>query len=151
MGYRIACALLSAMLLTGCATMMEGTTQNVSVSTGPVSGAACDLKNERGSWALTSPGKVEVKRSTTDLVITCAKPGWQPMTGRLISHTSDGTSVTALLWGPIGVGVDAASGASFHYPNSIDLPMIPVAPPPTPSAAATAPSPALSPALSPAQ
>lgn len=140
MKWYAACAvILLASLSTGCATIIEGTTQTVGVTTSSVSGASCTLVNERGSWSLTSPGKVVVKRSTTDLVITCKKEGWQDTTGRLISHTSDGTSATALLWGPIGVGVDAASGASFHYAPSIDLPMTAVAPP-APVAAPAAPA-----------
>lgn len=115
--------------LSGCATIIEGTTQRVSVTTQPVSGAACTLVNERGRWTLTSSSAVEVKRSTSPLNITCKKEGYQDAVGTLNSHTSDGTSVTALLLGPVGVGIDAASGATFHYPNGIVLTLVPNAAP----------------------
>jgi hypothetical protein len=141
---RLVAAALLAISVSGCATILEGTTQKISVTTPPASGAACVLTNERGSWTLTSPGSVEVKRSTTDLVITCKKEGWADATGTLHSRTSNGTTASAFLWGPIGVGVDAASGASFLYPTLMNLPMTalpPAAPTGTP-APAEAPAPA---------
>lgn len=124
MNVRIAVAF--AFVLSGCATIVEGTTQKIGVSTTPVSGANCVLTNARGSWSVTTPAIVEVKRSTTDMVITCKKDGWADGTGTLHSHTSDGTTATALLWGPIGVGIDAASGATFHYPDGIEIPLKPL-------------------------
>lgn len=124
----IAAVAVLAASLCGCATIIEGSSQKIGVTTSPVSGASCVLTNERGSWTLTSPGLIVVKRSTTDLAIVCKKDGFGDGIGTLHSRTSDGASATALLLGPIGLGVDAATGATFHYPDGIDIPMRPAAP-----------------------
>ena len=42
--------------LSGCASIVEGTTQMVQVSTPPVDGAACTLTSSEGVYTVTTPG-----------------------------------------------------------------------------------------------
>lgn len=109
--------------LSGCATIVSGSKQSVSVSTLPVQGAACTLHNSEGTWYLTSPGSVEVHKTKHDLEITCTKDGYQP--GKQVATAKFGgaTFGNILAGGIIGVGVDAASGANYYYDNPLTVPL----------------------------
>ena len=39
-------------------------------------GAQCELKNNKGTWSVVTPGEVIVKRSKQPLTITCIKDGY---------------------------------------------------------------------------
>src|SRR5689334_17904090 len=105
--------------LSGCATIVEGTTQPVSVSTTPEQGAQCTLVNSQGTWYLTTPGSTTVHKTKTDLNITCARSGYEPGHVVAASHFGVTTFGNAIAGGLVGVGVDAASGANFHYDSPI--------------------------------
>jgi hypothetical protein len=129
-----------AFALSGCATITEGKTDTLVVNTVPVDGAKCDLHNGVGEWFITTPGSAEVHKSKTSLDITCTKDGYQ--TGHLVleSHVEAMTAGNAILGGVIGIGVDAASGAMFHYDKQATVTLTPVgatppAPPPPPAPA----------------
>ena len=111
--------------VSGCATIIEGTTQSVSVNTTPAQGAQCTLINSQGTWYVNSPGSVTVHKTKTDLDITCLKPGYGP--GHLVakSHFSGTTAGNVIAGGVVGIGVDAASGANFYYDNPIEVPLGP--------------------------
>ena len=68
---------LVAGAVTGCASIVSGHQQSVSVSTNPVTGANCTLENNKGRWYVPStPGSVTVHRSFEDLQIECKKKGF---------------------------------------------------------------------------
>lgn len=120
-----------AFALSGCATITEGKTDTLAVSTTP-DGAKCDLKNGVGEWFVTTPGSAEVHKSKTDLTIDCAKPGYQPTHTVMQSHFEGMTAGNLILGGVIGVGVDAASGAMNHYDKEVSITMLPEGTVPTP-------------------
>lgn len=112
--------------LSGCATLVEGTTQSVSVNTTPAQGAQCTLTNSQGTWYLNSPGSVVVHKTKTDLDITCRKPGYAAGHVVATSHLGAMTAGNAALGvGGVVVGmpVDAISGANFYYDNPIEVPL----------------------------
>ena len=43
-------------------------------------GAQCELKNNKGTWSVVTPGEVIVKRSKQPLKITCVKDGYKKFT-----------------------------------------------------------------------
>jgi hypothetical protein len=110
----------------GCATIVEGTTQSVSVNTTPVQGAQCTLINSQGTWYTTSPGSVVVHKTKTNLDVTCQKEGYQPGHLVAVSHFGATTAGNVIAGGVVGIGVDAMSGADFHYDNPIVVPLGPV-------------------------
>jgi hypothetical protein len=134
---RLAAVAALGVALSGCATIIEGTTQPVSVNTTPVGGAACTLTNSQGTWYLTSPGSTTVHKTKTDLDITCAKSGYQSGHVVAASHFGATTAANVIAGGLIGVGVDAASGANYHYNTPI---IVPLGPPVTASQAPAAPA-----------
>lgn len=126
-----ACMLLSvAGMLPGCATVIDGPNQNITVSTNP-EGAQCavDRAGTRLGMINPTPGSLRIDKSKNDLTVTCEKDGFL---GANISQTASFGGVTfgnILLGGAVGFIVDAASGANYSYPSELRLDMAPVVKP----------------------
>jgi hypothetical protein len=138
-------ALVCASGLSGCATIIDGTTQPVSVNTTPQDGAKCTLTNSQGTWYITSPGSTTVHKTKNDMMVSCAKDGFAGGQVLAKSHFGGATAGNVIAGGVIGIGIDAASGANYYYnsPITVDLgaPTTPVAASdaaPAPAAAPTA-------------
>ena len=116
------------LLLQGCASIVSGTTQSLSVETRssegvPVVGASCKMTNDKGTWFTNTPGSVALHRSADDLTVTCSKDQFAPGTTVVKSETKGMAAGNILFGGLIGAGVDVASGAAFDYPTLITVPM----------------------------
>jgi hypothetical protein len=136
---------LAAVALSGCATIIKGTSQNIAVQTPPATGANCVLTSKEGMWSVVTPGSVKIDKSKEDVLIHCTKPGYQDASGTIPSNFQGWTLGNIILGGVIGVGVDAASGAMNEYPNAYSLPMIAAEPAPSPiPSAPVVPAPAKS-------
>lgn len=113
----------SLISLTACASIIEGSTQEIIVDTNPSASVACTLTNERGQWSVgATPSTVKVKRSKSNLDIFCDSPQYVGQ----VSNVSDGESWAmgnVLLGGVIGAGVDAGTGALFSYDDHIIVPL----------------------------
>ena len=129
--------LLSVTLLaSGCASIVNGQNQSLSVQTrskagAQVAGASCKLSNNKGVWFVTTPGTTTVHRSYESLQLTCEKDGFEP--GLLTSKSSTkGMAFGNILFGGvIGAGVDISTGAAYDYPEMIVVEMGPVFQPAT--------------------
>jgi uncharacterized protein YceK len=110
-------------LLSGCASIVSGTNQSVTVDTPGCAGASCKLTNDKGNWAVTTPGSVVVHRAYGALTVDCAKEGFPNGTTTVNSSTKGMAFGNILFGGLIGAGVDAGTGAAYDYPNSITVPM----------------------------
>lgn len=119
----IACVLVSG-ILTGCASIVSGHQQSVSVTTGPVKGAACSLENNKGKWYVAStPGSVVINRSYHDLNVECQKKGFAKANKTVPSSTKAMAFGNILFGGVVGTGVDVATGAAYNYPQEIQIPI----------------------------
>ena len=126
-----------AVVVSGCASMISGTNQSLSVLTTGCPGATCQLTNSKGTWYVTAPGSVTVHRGYGDMAVTCRKDGFPDGTTQVSSSTKIATGAN-IAWGvflPVGAGVDAATGAAYDYPAEIIVPMD--CPPRPPETAAT--------------
>jgi len=132
--YSLAAVAAVGAVLFGCATIVEGTTQSVSVNTAPEQGAQCALVNSEGTWYVTTPGTTTVHKTKTDLDVTCTKAGFQNGHVVAYSHFGATTAANVIAGGVIGAGVDAFSGANYHYDSPISVPLGP------PVSAQTAPA-----------
>ena len=74
---------VAGVALSGCATVIQGTTQSVSVNTPPVAGATCTLTSSEGTWYVTTPGSVTVHKTKNDLMAVCKKDGYQDATATI--------------------------------------------------------------------
>lgn len=113
------CAL--AFLLTGCATIVSGTQQNVFVDTPHVNGAECKLTDSKnGSWYLPgTPGSVSVVKGNGPMNIVCTKTGYEKSVVSVEESVTGATFGNIILGGGIGIFVDAASGAAQNYPDKV--------------------------------
>ena len=146
--HKVGAVLNIGVVLSGCASVIKGSTQSINISTPPTMGAICNLSSARGNWQVMSPGAVSVEKSREDIQIRCAKPGWQEAALTIPSNFEGWTVGNILLGGVIGIGVDAATGAINEYPHTFQVPMMQAAAIGTPMAL-TAPQPIPAPLPSP--
>ena len=80
--------------LTGCATLVKGASQSVTVNTDP-QGATCALTREGKQIAAvnSTPGTVSVDKSRKAVAVSCSKPGYQESAGTITSMVSQRTMV----------------------------------------------------------
>jgi hypothetical protein len=118
--------------LSGCATVFEGTSQEISVVTNPP-GAACSIDRQGmavGTIAST-PATVNVRKSKYDLMIRCSKPGYQE--ADYLNHSGVTATIAAnvaadiLLTGGLSSIVDSADGADNKYDSAVNLTLNPLA------------------------
>jgi hypothetical protein len=114
-------------LLTGCASIVSGTTQTIAVETNyqgaSLSGANCKLENGKGLFFVTTPGTVIIHKAYTDLLVTCEKLDVPEGLARVKSSTKAIAFGNILIGGVIGAGVDAGTGAAYDYPDMISVRM----------------------------
>lgn len=117
----------AAMSLTGCASIVSGTSQVVSVETRigtePLKGATCALENSKGVFYVTTPGSVTVHRAYGDLTVKCEKDNTPPGVAIVKSNTKGMAFGNILFGGVIGAGVDVTTGAAYDYPTLISVSM----------------------------
>lgn len=120
MNIRGIAAAMSALLLTsGCASVMEGTTQQVAVDSDPA-GADCTVSNSQGKWPVKTPGAVTVQKSASVLVVHCSKAGYQNGSAYYAPRMSSMAAAGAMMpyVGLIDAVTDASSGAAMIYPDN---------------------------------
>ena len=126
MKLKLIVALTAAVSLSACSTIVNGSNQMVKFDTGEVVGADCvatggssNSVNER----FVTPAEVKIPRSKKILIIECNKEGYQTGEERVGGQVEGSTGGNILIGGPIGVGVDALTGAIYKYPDTISIPM----------------------------
>lgn len=132
---------LLAAPLGACATVAEGSTQPIYVSTGSITGANCELSNARGTWSVTTPGSVVVAKSDSVLTAHCTKDGWRDAKDYFASKVPTSAMIGMMLpyAGIVSAAVDGSTGAANEYPDTISVTMQQIEP--AAPAAVTAPSP----------
>ena len=109
--------------LYGCASIVSGQDQVVSVTSPNCPGAECKLVNSDGTFYVKTPGTVSVNRDYDALKVSCQKDGIDPVIIEVDSSTQGMAFGNILLGGVIGAGVDMATGAAYDYPAEIIHPL----------------------------
>jgi len=123
-------ALAAVLLVTpGCATAIRGTTEEVTIITAPTDAT---IATDIGLHCTNAPCRLIVPRKQA-FVITATKDGYKPATLSVTTRMSGegGAALVGnvLIGGIIGIGVDAASGATLdHSPNPAVLVLEPIDP-----------------------
>ncbi len=130
--------ILIVMLVGGCATIVDGGGQVIAVNTYP-SGATCAFERDGDRIGVISstPGSLAVDKSRKTILVTCRKLGYQSVMGSDASQPDGAIFGNLLFGGPIGLIVDLATGADYHYGSSIYVTF----PAPLPPVALSAPLP----------
>lgn len=123
----IAAVIAASGSLTGCASIVNGSSQVVSVETHhkgqAVVGASCQLVNPKGTFFVTTPGTVTVHRAYDDLNIKCEKDGLFPGVAAVKSGTKAMAFGNIIFGGVIGAAVDVGTGAAYDYPTLVRINM----------------------------
>ena len=111
--------------LCGCATVIDGPSQKIAISTSPVKGAKCVLSTHKGKrLVVNTPGAAKVSRSSDDIPIRCTKDGYKPVSATIHSGF-DNWSLGNVLTAGLGFGIDAVTGSINDYPDAIHVKMKP--------------------------
>jgi hypothetical protein len=114
--------IVTGIALSGCATIIDGSSEKIGITTGAVSGAHCVLSNGAGQWAVVTPGRVTVERSKHDMKVTCSKAGYQDVT-QTIPSDLNGWALVNFALAVLPLGVDAATGAINDYNDTTSIHM----------------------------
>ncbi len=111
----------SIALLSGCATMFDGSTQSLAITTANDKApekTTCNIINEEGSWqTMGGNSMTTIHRDGNTMTIKCDNP-YQGGLSTLEPNFSGGYLVLDLFtaWG-IGLFVDAGTNALYSYPS----------------------------------
>ncbi len=83
----------------------------------------CKLENDYGPQIVKTPSTPNVRRSSKDLYVTCAKAGEQDGRGVAISRANAGMAGNIIFGGGIGAIIDHNKGAAYTYPQWIQVVM----------------------------
>lgn len=128
-------AILGWVLVLGaCSSIVEGTSQQISVVTNPP-GAACKLHRNGEIIGVVNPtpGGVLIKKTKHHIEFVCDKEGYQEARYLNKSGIQEATFGNILLGGGVGWIIDSASGADNKYEEAVNitLPQRGAASPPT--------------------
>lgn len=114
-------ALIGCIFLSGCATILHGTTQEVSIATDPP-GADIYVVSQANHY--TAPVNLSFDRDRNHL-IEISHPGCVTQSVTVQSRTSKAVWGNAICGGLVGWGVDALSGGQYElYPDTIFVRLI---------------------------
>jgi hypothetical protein len=113
-------------LLAGCSSIIEGTSQQISINTNP-SGASCNLmrKGESIGVLASTPGSVKIQKTKDDITVLCDKPGFSQASYLNHSGAAGATFGNIVLGGGVGWAVDSATGADNKYDPVVNLTLTP--------------------------
>jgi len=120
-------AALAALMLAGCATVTRGLSDQVQINSDPP-GATVQTSM---SHQCATPCTLNVQRKD-EFNVVISKPGFEPQTvfvgTRVAGAGAAGFAGNVLVGGVVGMGVDAASGATLeHFPNPVAVVLRPLA------------------------
>lgn len=117
----------SLLMLTACASIVEGTHQDITINTNPP-GAECALVREGKQIAQVNktPGSVNIKKTKHDITVICNREGYQQTTYLNHSGAAGATFGNIVLGGGIGWAVDSARGADNKYDSPVNMTLLPV-------------------------
>ena len=119
-------AVFAAVSLSGCASIISGTSQEIKVVTNPP-GANCQLVRDGVviGQVYQTPGNVTIDKTKNDITLVCRKDGYQEASYVNHSGIDGATYGNIVLGGAVGWGVDSSIGADNRYDSVVNLSMVP--------------------------
>lgn len=126
--FKLAILGTTIVLATGCASITGSEMQQLSLTTKgedtkTVEGVKCKLQNDKGTWEATSPGFVNVHRSSEDLTVECKKDGEKDGLLKAISRAAGSMFGNIIFGGEIGAIIDHNKGTGYNYPDALPVQM----------------------------
>ena len=128
MSIRFFALLLACIAMTGCASIVNDSTNPVRFETYGANGVEvkdvdCKYENDYGSHSVKTPATVNVRRSSKDLQVTCVKAGEPDGRGVAISRANAGMAGNIIFGGGIGAIIDHNKGTAYTYPQWVQVVM----------------------------
>ncbi|MDK9774692.1 hypothetical protein [Vibrio sp. B181a] len=123
----LAIAIIAASSLSGCATIVQGTedTMSVKVKDAVSRDIECTLNSDDGVWYTEGTlGSVQVERGSSDMTIICENETQEGSTA-VESDYQAGWIIGNIFidFGIVSVPMDLISGAAFDYPRHVTVKM----------------------------
>ena len=109
-------------LLSGCASIIEGRAQEVTINTTPA-GATCSVErnNTPLGTILSTPGTLYLEKTKDNILIKCNKAGYRETTYLNKSGYPQDNWIYILVGGPVGWGIDSATGSDNQYTSPVTI------------------------------
>ncbi len=108
-------------LVSGCASITQGTSQTISVNIEPkeaVCQATRDGEGQIGTVTYNNPS-LTVSKDKDDIIFTCKAPGYGPKTVKMVSSTQTAGVVGGVF---LDLGItDMITGAMWKYSDSVNI------------------------------
>jgi hypothetical protein len=134
---RLSILATTALLSSGCSSIIEGTSQEIQIITNPPDAQCRFIREGKVIGSLhTTPSALTVQKNKHDITISCDKAGYQTSTFLNHSGVAGATWGNIVAGGGIGWAVDSISGADNKYTSPVNITLLPVTPPagaPTPA------------------
>ena len=111
-------------ILSGCATLLDEDTQEISVSLQcheRLVRAQCVAENSKGRWSFRAPGLVQVNNERGDLNITCKVQYMPAFTVSVPAMPTWNMAGNILLGGIIGAAYDVHNNTGLKYPETVGI------------------------------
>jgi hypothetical protein len=123
---KLACAAAAAVLATGCASIVNDSTQPIKIETlaedgKTITGADCTLRNDFTTLTMKSGSTANMHRSSQDLDITCKDLARPEAVARAVSRANAGLAGNIIFGGGIGMIIDHSKGTAYTYPTWMQL------------------------------
>ncbi|MEM8616954.1 MAG: hypothetical protein AAGF20_08475 [Pseudomonadota bacterium] len=107
-----------ALALSGCATLVDGTSQQIQL-TSNAPGATCGITQNGAQIVAPAPVPAthSLSRRAGNLIVTCQAPGFQPNTQALVTGRNPKTVALMMPAILLDAGADAALGGLAEYQN----------------------------------
>jgi hypothetical protein len=117
-----------ALSLSGCATMGNGSTQSLTITTvndKTPEKTTCNITNEEGSWQTTgSNATTIIHRDGNTMMIKCDNPYQKGLSMPEPTFSRKYVQFDLFFTSVIGVLVDAGTNAFYSYPSTVIIGMI---------------------------
>lgn len=110
-------ALMAAALCAGCASVMQGSLQDVTVLTPGANNAECKLSVGSVEYIYTPPMTRSIQKSGDNMVVNC----WAPGNRHKVVHLKPDITGPTLYNAPPGLAWDLASRAAYAYPSVVEV------------------------------
>ena len=111
-------------VLSGCATLLDEDTQEISVSLQcqeRMVRAQCVAENSKGRWSFRAPGLVQVNNDYGDLNVTCKVQYMPQFTVSVPAVPTLNLAGNILLGGLIGAAYDIHNNTGLKYPETVSI------------------------------
>lgn len=123
----------AVLVLGGCSTIVDGTSQTLGVNTSPADASCVFLRDGKQIAKIDpTPGTVMVEKTKHDIIVECTKDGYQKATFINKSDVNAATFGNIIIGGGIGWAIDSATGSDNKYQATVSLTLTPEASAPAP-------------------